>query len=137
MLASDVLSVEARFAPDTRVLERLHEVLVHEARDILDGLAPVQDERTVPVGLTARRLRVDARDVEMPEQPATDLSEAVPRRGRDDERRIAEPGHLQERPQLALAVGEAVRLVRQKQRGKPQREWIFLVRRRRRRRLVS
>ena len=78
MLAPDVLSVEARFAPDPRVLERLHEVLVHEARDILDGLAPVHDERTVPVGRTTRRLRVDARDVEMPEQPSTDLSEAVP-----------------------------------------------------------
>jgi ABC transporter len=136
MLAPDVLSVQARFAPDTRVLERVHEVLVHEARDIFDGLAPVQDERTVPVGRTTRRLRVDARDVEMPEQPSTDLSEAEPRRGRDGERGIAEPGHLQERPQLALGVGEAVRFVRQEQRGKPQCEWISLVRSCRLRRLV-
>lgn len=48
MVAPDVLSVEGRFAPDTRVPERLREVLVHEARDVLDGLASVQDERTVP-----------------------------------------------------------------------------------------
>src|SRR5207249_4251022 len=89
MVAPDVLSVEGRFAPDTRVLERLREVLVHEPRDVLDGLAAVQDERTVPVGWTARRLRVDARDVEMAEQPRTDVSEAVPRRGRDGKRRIA------------------------------------------------
>src|SRR5438093_3406497 len=44
MVAPDVLSVEGRFAPDTRVLERLREVLVHEPRDVLDGLAAVQDE---------------------------------------------------------------------------------------------
>jgi hypothetical protein len=63
MLASDLLSVEGGFAPDTRVLKRLHKVLVHEARDSFDGLAPVQDEWTVPVGRPTRRLRVDAHDV--------------------------------------------------------------------------
>ena len=59
MGSANVLSVESALAPYARVLERPREVPVHEPRDVLHGLAPVEDERPFPVWRAARRLGVD------------------------------------------------------------------------------
>jgi hypothetical protein len=78
MLTPHLLSVESGRTPHACVPERAREVSVHEPRDVLHGLAAVEDERAAPVGRAARRLRVDASDAKMAEQPGADLAEAPP-----------------------------------------------------------
>ena len=78
MLTPHLLSVESGCTPDARVPERAREVFVHEPRDVLHGLAPVEYERPSPVWRAARRLGVDAGDAKMAEQPGADLPRACP-----------------------------------------------------------
>ena len=87
MLTPHLLSIESGSTPDARVPERAREVFVHEPRDVLHGLAPVEDERPSPVWRAARCLGVDAGDAKMAEQPGADFAEALPR-GRRGEARV-------------------------------------------------
>lgn len=124
VVPSDVLSIESGAAPDAGVLERAREILVHEPGNVFHRLAAAQDERAAPLGRAPRRLGVDARDAQMAEQPGADLPEPEPCLCRDGEGWIAKPRDVQERPQLGLRIGDAVRLVGEEQRGKPEREGI-------------
>ena len=49
MLTPHLLSVGSGGAPDARVPERAREIFVHEPRDVLHGLAAVENERSAPV----------------------------------------------------------------------------------------
>src|SRR5262245_34052458 len=106
MLPTDLLSIEAGRAPYARVSERTREILMHEPRDVLHGLAPVDDERPAAVGRTARGLGVDAGDTEMTEEPGTDLVETLAGGRRHRQGGIAKPGHIQEGAQLGVRLGE-------------------------------
>ena len=77
VVASHVLATKSRCSQHPRVLERAGEVLVHEPRDVVDGLPPPQCERPVAVRRTARRLRIDPHDAEVRDQPGANLPETL------------------------------------------------------------
>jgi len=66
MLTPHLLSVESGCTPYARVPERAREIFVHEPRDVLHGLAPVEYERPSPVWRAARRHAQSIRCFEMP-----------------------------------------------------------------------
>ena len=119
ILAPDMVPIHYGFAPYASVLERAREVLVHEARDRVHGLAATQGKRPALPGCVTRSLGIDTYDTEVAEQPGANFPQAPPGGCRHGQCGIVKPRDLQERPELGVRVGEAVRLVGDEQGGKP------------------
>jgi len=77
VVGPDLLAVEYFGTPDTRKLESLRDVLVHEPRDIGDGIAAAHREGFFPVRRFPRCLRVNAHDLERLEQERPECIDAV------------------------------------------------------------
>jgi hypothetical protein len=118
--------------PYSRVLESLHEVAMHQARHIRHGLlAAAQRERLVMQGGLPWRLRVDPHEPQRAPQPRTQLPEALPRLGRDEQHGKVWLLEFSERLEVRVRVLEQVGLVRNQQCGQLDGKDVGLVERRR------
>ena len=83
MLGAYLLAIEDVRAPHAGKLEAFGNVLVHEPRDIEHCAAATNRKWFVSLRFLARRLGVDADNLQRPEQEGADLVEAVAGLGRD------------------------------------------------------
>src|SRR5262247_1765441 len=127
MLAPDLLPPETGLAPHTRILQGMHEILVHEPGDIFHLLPTTQREWPVLLGGLAWRFGVHPNDAKPPEQPGPDLAETASGDCRYCHGGIAQAGQLAEYLQFSIHVGNQVRLGRQHEYRQLERERILLA----------
>src|SRR5262245_50389771 len=112
MFGADLLSIETGRAPDARIAQRALDILVHEARDIGDGLTAAKREWPSMVAGMSRRFRVHADDSEVSKKPRPDLAQTVPRGRRYGKRGEAHTGQFAKSLELRVELGNGIGLVR-------------------------
>ena len=86
VLVPDLLAIETRRAPQSRIAQQPSQIAVHEPRHVADRLAAAHRERPLLVGRMSGHLGVHAHDAEAAEQSWRDPAEVESGRGRDRER---------------------------------------------------